>query len=163
MLVPENVKGNVVDGIGSHSMFGLTTERPKPQLQLRLCINLHSMMLFVFTIFIFIHHIQAYPILTLDLDRSPPSTCADTRSIWTIIWSSLVTLFACIWIAVHPNVSGPAHGILEKLISKQRMKLLLTAIIAPEFIVLFAMRQWVCARNAMKSKFGKGEGFILLS
>jgi hypothetical protein len=67
----------------------------------------------------------------------------------------MVTLFACIWVAIHPNVPAFKDGTLAKLI--QRVKLLLTAVIAPEIIIMFAMRQWVCARQAMESVFGRGE------
>ena len=30
-----------------------------------------------------------------------------TRSIWNIIWSCFSTIFACTWIAVHPNIPAP--------------------------------------------------------
>jgi hypothetical protein len=116
-------------------------------------------MLLVFTVFILVNIVSAFPIPKLDLEQCPPFTGRDTRTIWNIIWSSLVTLFACIWVAVHPNVPAFGDGTLEKL--RQRAKLLLTAIIAPEIIIMFAMRQWICARNAMQSTFGKGEGSVL--
>jgi hypothetical protein len=115
-------------------------------------------MLFVITVSILVNFIQAHPIPKLDVDQFPPSTGRDTRTIWNIVWSSLVTLFACIWVAIHPNVPAFADGTKAKL--GQRAKLLLTAVIAPEIIIMFAMRQWICARNAMQSKFGRGEEFV---
>jgi hypothetical protein len=111
-------------------------------------------MLLVLIASILIDHIRAQSIPSLPC----PSSCHDSRTIWSIVWSSLVTLFACIWVAVHPNVPAFTDGTLAKV--KQRAKLLLTAIIAPEFIIMFAMRQWVCARIVMQSAFGRGKGFI---
>jgi hypothetical protein len=119
-------------------------------------------MLLLLTVSILVNYIIAHPIPTLDLDQCPPpSADRDTRSIWNIIWSSLVTLFACIWVAVHPNIPAFTDGTLANL--KQRGKLLLTAVIAPEIIIMFSMRQWVCARNVMQSGFARGEGFVFLS
>jgi hypothetical protein len=118
-------------------------------------------MLLILTVSILVNYIQAHPIPTVNIDQCPPSADRDTRSIWNILWSSLVTLFACIWVAVHPNVPAFADGTLAKL--KQRAKLLLTAVIAPEIIIMFAMRQWVCARDVMQSEFARGEGFVFLS
>jgi hypothetical protein len=117
-------------------------------------VNFDSMMLFVLTVSILVNYISAYPIQALDLDQSS-SSCHNSRTIWNIVWSSLVTLFACTWVAVHPNVPASTDGTLAKL--KQRAKLLLTAVIAPELIIMFAMRQWVRARQEMQSEFGKGE------
>jgi hypothetical protein len=107
---------------------------------------------------VLIGHIRAQSIPSLRLDPCP-SFCHDSRTIWNIVWSSLATFFACIWVAVHPNVPAFTDGTLAKL--KQRGKLLLTAVIAPEIIILFAMRQWFCARKVAQSAFGKGEGFVL--
>jgi hypothetical protein len=117
-------------------------------------------MLFAFTVSILVNYIRAYPIPKLDLDQRPQalSTSGDTRTIWNIIWSSLATFFACIWVAIHPNVPAFTDGTKAKL--KQRGKLLLTAIIAPEFIILFAMRQWVRAHKVKQSEFGKGKVLI---
>jgi hypothetical protein len=115
----------------------------------------------VSAVFILIKYIEAHPIPTLDLDQCSSSTGRDTRSIWNIVWSSLATLFACIWVAIHPNVPGFMDGTLAKL--EQRAKLLLTAVIAPELIIMFAMWQWVRARQVMQSAFGKGGVSFLLS
>jgi hypothetical protein len=108
-------------------------------------------MLFVLTVSLLIDCIQAHPISALRLDRS--SSGNDTRSIWNIVWSSLVTLFACIWVAVHPNIRSPTDGILAHM--KERAKLLFAAVVAPEVIIMFAMRQWVCARQVAQSEFGR--------
>jgi hypothetical protein len=120
-------------------------------------------MLSLFTLLVLVSIITsavAYPIpgRTPNLDQCPPSS-TDTRTIWSIVWSSLATLFACIWAAVHPNIPAFRDGTPEKL--KQRAKLLLVAVVAPEIVIMFAMRQWVCARDVMQRTLARGEEFAL--
>ncbi|KAG6915430.1 hypothetical protein DXG01_011491 [Tephrocybe rancida] len=70
-----------------------------------------------------------------------PSSCND-RSISGIVWSCLTTIFACAWIAIHPNI--PQHG--ERPIVR-RLKIFVTAIMAPELIVLWSLQQWFASRR----------------
>ncbi|KAG2109532.1 hypothetical protein DEU56DRAFT_900791 [Suillus clintonianus] len=49
-------------------------------------------------------HLNGTIIHTLDANDSPPSN--NTRTLWDIIWSCGVTLFACAWTAIHPNIQG---------------------------------------------------------
>ncbi|KAG6905872.1 hypothetical protein DXG01_017179 [Tephrocybe rancida] len=74
-------------------------------------------------------------------NQVPASSCND-RSISGIIWSCLTTIFACTWIAIHPNI--PQHG--ERPIVR-RLKIFVTAIIAPELIILWSLRQWFASRR----------------
>lgn len=49
--------------------------------------------------------VQAAPIPSIQ--RWSPSSCADLqdcRTIWNIVSSCIVTIFSCIWVAVHPNL-----------------------------------------------------------
>lgn len=81
----------------------------------------------------------------------PSSDCANTgnnRGILDIVWSCLVTIFACTWITVHPNVPGPDDTPIMSLL--RRTKLMLYALIMPEAVLLWAMRQWLGARNITK-------------
>ncbi|KAG6820555.1 hypothetical protein H0H93_015440 [Arthromyces matolae] len=83
-----------------------------------------------------------------DPDLVPASSCND-RSIYSIVWSCLTVIFACTWLAVHPNV--PLAG--ERLFTR-RLKIFGLALIAPELIVLWAIRQWVSSRKlARKYKY----------
>jgi hypothetical protein len=141
---------------------------PEKSCWTRLFIERHSMglwlritrtMLCGFVVSLLVDFIRAHPVPTLHLDQSS-SSGKDTRTILNIIWSSLVALFACVWVSVHPNVPAPTDGSVTLI--KQRAKLLLTAVIAPEIIIVFAMRQWVGARRVMQSKLGKGEEFASL-
>ncbi|KAG6818343.1 hypothetical protein H0H93_005858 [Arthromyces matolae] len=82
-----------------------------------------------------------------DSDLVPASSCND-RSIYNIVWSCLTTIFACTWLAVHPNV--PLVG--ERLFVR-RLKICGLALVAPELIVLWAIRQWFSSRRlALKYK-----------
>ncbi|KAF9023234.1 hypothetical protein BDZ89DRAFT_1070108 [Hymenopellis radicata] len=76
----------------------------------------------------------------------------DLRSVYDIVWGCLTTVFACSWLTVHPNVptddtrrKGSLHITLE------RVKLAGIAVIAPEVILIFAMRQWKMARKVKHS------------
>ena len=64
---------------------------------------------------------------------------SNTRTIWNIIWSCLSTLFACAWIAVHPNIPAPKDS--QWKIFRRRMKIMAYVLLAPEMIIIWAARQ----------------------
>ncbi|KAG2116829.1 hypothetical protein DEU56DRAFT_895718 [Suillus clintonianus] len=70
------------------------------------------------------------------------------RTLWNIISSSVLTLLACTYSAVHPNIPSPKDNRFRIL--WRRLGIMITALIAPELIVLWAMRQWISARNVTK-------------
>ncbi|KDR77205.1 hypothetical protein GALMADRAFT_246490 [Galerina marginata CBS 339.88] len=81
----------------------------------------------------------------------PASQCMcpdQQRSIWDILWSCLATIFACTWISVHPNI--PPSEEKEWKIKLRRLEVMVWAIIAPELILLWAMKQWYIARAMVK-------------
>ncbi|KAG2104336.1 uncharacterized protein F5147DRAFT_579944 [Suillus discolor] len=67
-----------------------------------------------------------------------------TRTIWSIVSSSVLTLFACIYSAIHPNIPSPKDS--PNRILLRRLGIMIMALIAPELIVTWAMRQWLSAR-----------------
>ncbi|KAG2089993.1 uncharacterized protein F5147DRAFT_755527 [Suillus discolor] len=67
---------------------------------------------------------------------------------WTIISSSVFTLFACIYSAIHPNIPSPEDSPLRVLL--RRHGIMIMALIAPELIVTWAMRQWFSARRVTR-------------
>lgn len=73
----------------------------------------------------------------------------DCRTLVGIIWSCIATLVACTWVSVHPNVPSPHHGTVVLILL--RMRLMLLAIIAPEVIVIWALRQRMVAHDLSKS------------
>ncbi|KIK48616.1 hypothetical protein CY34DRAFT_798136 [Suillus luteus UH-Slu-Lm8-n1] len=68
-----------------------------------------------------------------------------TRTLWTIVSSSVLTLFACIYSAIHPNIPSPKDSPYR--ISRRRLGIMIMALIAPELIASWAMRQWISARS----------------
>ncbi|KAF8950663.1 hypothetical protein BDZ97DRAFT_1618016, partial [Flammula alnicola] len=67
------------------------------------------------------------------------------RTIWDILWSCLFTIFACSWVAVHPNM--PAPGAKWWRVALTRLELMAWTIIVPELMIFWAMRQWFGARK----------------
>ncbi|KAJ7681023.1 hypothetical protein DFH06DRAFT_1405873 [Mycena polygramma] len=67
------------------------------------------------------------------------------RLLFDIAWSCLATIFAAIWVSVHPNLPAPNRGPLKAIF--RRIGMMLVAVIAPELIVFFAARQLTVARR----------------
>ncbi|OAX37860.1 hypothetical protein K503DRAFT_692597 [Rhizopogon vinicolor AM-OR11-026] len=91
-------------------------------------------------------------ILTLDVSGCP--SCSNTRTMWDIIWSCVATLFACAWTAVHPNIPGVHEG--KGTAMYRRICLIITALLAPEFMITWAARQFFSARQATKDFNARG-------
>ncbi|KAK0440195.1 uncharacterized protein EV420DRAFT_1582093 [Desarmillaria tabescens] len=75
-----------------------------------------------------------------------PVCFEDRRTILSIVWSCLATIFACTWLAVHPNVPGrniTTKGSISCAI--ERVKIMVVAILAPEVIVAWAAEQFMVA------------------
>jgi hypothetical protein len=73
---------------------------------------------------------------------------ADQRSVWDILWSCLATIFACSWVSVHPNIPAPNESSWR--IFLRRLELMFWAVVGPEMIITWALRQWSGARNLEK-------------
>ena len=111
--------------------------------------------------------IDAGPILTIEHRSLKGNHCNDLthcRTIWNIIWSCLVTIFSCTWVAVHPNVPCPkkreANGRIERYIRnpllsfvEHRLPLFICALLVPEYVLAWAIRQFLSARRIAKSEF----------
>ena len=67
-----------------------------------------------------------------------------------IIKSCLVTIFACTWVALHPNIPAPEEGWLK--VTGRRVGVMIMALIAPEVVIVWALRQHIVARELMESK-----------
>ncbi|KAF9443134.1 hypothetical protein P691DRAFT_713684 [Macrolepiota fuliginosa MF-IS2] len=68
---------------------------------------------------------------------------AGLRAMQDIVWSCLATIFACTWVAIHPNVPDPEHSGWKNF--KHRVLIMFYAIVIPEFIMLWAARQLIGA------------------
>ncbi|KAF7369935.1 hypothetical protein MSAN_00623100 [Mycena sanguinolenta] len=84
--------------------------------------------------------------------RSTTDSCNDnSRTLFSIIWGCLATIFVCTWVSVHPNVPPPNQSHLQ--LFWRRLKMMLIAIVAPEIMVGFAARQRLGV-NILAKKFG---------
>jgi hypothetical protein len=81
--------------------------------------------------------------------RADTASCAqsDQRSIEEIVWSCLITIFACTWIAVHPNIPSPTDS--RWCVFKRGLSTMTYALIAPELMVAWALHQYLGARQIM--------------
>jgi len=69
----------------------------------------------------------------------------DDRTVWSIVWSCLVTLFACSWVAVHPNVPRATDS--NALIFGRRLAMMGYMLLAPELVILWAAGQHFSAKE----------------
>lgn len=111
-------------------------------------------------------------VLAIDANGPKCETLGQCRTIGNITWSCLATIFACIWVSIHPNiprpqptfkglgkspsisaqladfwgrrVRNPCTSLLEKL------AIALLALLAPEFIFVWALRQRVRASSLVE-------------
>ena len=92
---------------------------------------------------------QALPIRAdRAIDQSTSALCSDVghcRTIWNIVWSCLVTIFGCTWVAMHPNIPNAEENWFTR-----RLQLMAMALIAPELVILWAMRQYFSAHSLAK-------------
>lgn len=87
--------------------------------------------------------VQALPIATRSEELIASPSPPNFRTISTIIWSCLITIFSCTWVAVHPNI--PDLDRPRWKIFLCRVRLMVVAMIAPEAVIVWAMRQWIVA------------------
>ena len=77
----------------------------------------------------------------------------DQRTVFSIVRNCIVTIALCTWSSVHPNIPGPDEGWWE--VTWRRIELMLWGLIAPEFILIWAMRQWRGARHITQKVHGE--------
>lgn len=101
------------------------------------------------------------------------SSFSDThpiRSLNKIIWSCFTTILACTWLAIHPNVPHPTHdaktfwskcgrGLLRLM--RDKVPVFLLALVVPEYILAWAIRQWFVAEEIARA--GEAEGTYRIS
>jgi len=112
---------------------------------------------------ILVCYVCAAPIEQGDLTESNimsvKLSCVDTdsddnenRSTQDIVWSCVVTIFACTWVSIHPNIPGLNEGCLTKFF--RRVGVTVLALLAPELVVIWALRQWLASRRLAKEYAG---------
>ncbi|KAL0958154.1 hypothetical protein HGRIS_000320 [Hohenbuehelia grisea] len=88
------------------------------------------------------------------------------RAVYGLIWSCLVTIFGCTYLAVHPNLPNRTAKSARWKRTLRRPILMLWTIVVPELMLYCAVIQWAIARNVAKRQARKGwtntHGFFLL-
>ncbi|THU93052.1 hypothetical protein K435DRAFT_670906 [Dendrothele bispora CBS 962.96] len=98
------------------------------------------------------------------------NSCSDInscRTVGEILYSCLAVVFACTWVAIHPNIprlfdKWEDHEIKDSFTISgarafaQDVITMILSLLAPELIILWALRQWFAARKIAKkySKYG---------
>ena len=104
------------------------------------------------------------------LDTNRCTDLTHCRTIWNIVWSCLATIFSCTWVAVHPNIPCPktreANGWIERCIwnpllsfAEHRLPLFVCALLVPEYILAWAIRQFLKARRIAKENKSEFKAF----
>ncbi|KAF4607612.1 hypothetical protein EYR38_001684 [Pleurotus pulmonarius] len=91
------------------------------------------------------------------------TSAPNDRDTTDIVWSCLAVIFSCTWVAIHPNV--PHHDIRASgwKMLRRRVLLMLWAILVPELMVMWAVRQWFEADQAVKDHHTNATGTIALN
>lgn len=71
-----------------------------------------------------------------------------TRTTLDILLSCFATTFACTWTTIHPNIPSPADSRWD--IFKRHMVTTIYAMLVPEFITYWALRQNLGAKRIVK-------------
>lgn len=82
------------------------------------------------------------------------SSLPETRTVLSILYSCIATTFACTWVSVHPNI--PFFGEGEWVILGRKIHLMIMALIAPELMIMWAIKQSIGAKsilNTIKEKY----------
>jgi hypothetical protein len=110
---------------------------------------------------------EAIPVSSIEArDPFASGQLIQTRTIWNIVWSCLSTIFLCTWGSLHPNVSStpdePGMSRRDKLrkwlveLLTYKLPLFLWALLVPEYILAWAIRQYLTAGEIQK----KGGEFL---
>ena len=70
------------------------------------------------------------------------------RTEWNIISSCFATLFACSWVAIHPNIPPQSDSFIRILV--RRLMMMGYMLIVPEMVIFWAARQWCGAYEITK-------------
>ncbi|EIW80231.1 hypothetical protein CONPUDRAFT_19119, partial [Coniophora puteana RWD-64-598 SS2] len=83
-------------------------------------------------------------------------------TLWNIISSSGLTIIACVYTAIHPNVPSPYEP--WYLVSFHRLVTIVFGLISPELVAIWAMRQWTSSyffSEQMRCYFANMGGFMV--
>ena len=120
-------------------------------------------------ILIFLMLIGASPIPPIISRSLEPNSCSDLshcRTIGNIIWSCIVTILSCTWVSVHSDIPCPKkrdgksrfqRWIWNRIpsLAEKRLRLFLCALLVPEYILAWAIRQYLSAREIAHKNEGE--------
>ena len=90
-----------------------------------------------------------YTPFTLLFGRSSSCDCGPLqRTTFDLVRGCGLTIFACVYSALHPNVPDPKATNWQRIYA--RGKITFYALIAPEAVIWWALRQWYGARKIAK-------------
>ncbi|KAG1732849.1 uncharacterized protein EDB91DRAFT_1150514 [Suillus paluster] len=78
-------------------------------------------------------------------DGSEASSCANHRTLWSIVLTCALTVFACTYSAIHPNIPSPKDSPVHILLL--HLGIMVAALLVPELLAVWALRQWLWARH----------------
>src|SRR5579871_5669584 len=109
---------------------------------------------------LFVHFLSARALPIPADEESVPTSCSNLnncRSLLNIIWSCLSTIFLCTWVSMHPNIPEPVDtenmSIKRKCSHRissffqDKVPLFICALLIPEYILAWAIRQHLMARK----------------
>lgn len=108
---------------------------------------------------------DVFGLVARDCPGSPDDSGQQLRSVYSIVNSCLLTVFACVWTSIHPNINGPRDSDWTCL--KRKVVTALCALIAPELVLLWALRQRTAAKSIAErynknfAKFGRLSKILL--
>ncbi|KAG1872167.1 hypothetical protein F4604DRAFT_789261 [Suillus subluteus] len=73
------------------------------------------------------------------------SEALSSRNLWDIVSTCMLTLLACVYSSVHPNVPSPTDTLVHILL--RRFGIMGFALLSPETAVAWALRQWLWSRH----------------
>ena len=96
------------------------------------------------------------PVVSRDRLQVPGPSCNDLngcRSLRDIIRSCIVTIFLCTWVSMHPNIPSPDER--WPRLALRRVGLMVLALLVPEAIIAWALRQRQAAAKLAKEHKGE--------
>ncbi|KZP19165.1 hypothetical protein FIBSPDRAFT_744422, partial [Athelia psychrophila] len=78
-------------------------------------------------------------LVSSNLRADPCNDLHNCRTLFSIITSCLTTIFACVWVSVHPNVPGPRQSWTSKQF--ESFKIVVLMLLVPEWVLAWSIRQ----------------------
>src|SRR5215467_4106829 len=95
---------------------------------------------------------QTQPFILAVAETASCDDLRECRTLLSIVWSCLFTILLCTWVSLHPNIPGPEEKWWK--VARRRVGLMVLALLAPEVIVSWAMRQRSLARQLAEEHKG---------